>query len=191
MNRDLFSKRVLTLLSLIVLLMHFSPAPAIATTATQPVMQTTQPESIHPDVLNRLGIHHPGGADMTQLSLEVARRVQQESLFVSPQAPTSGGLPSNLEPDTALSAALITSLSGDGYFNEVDLTGDFDGQEDFSADHSAKARDFASMPFGWSLTRTAISEHTIANGFNENIYYYADSFGNVYVSAYSPSPRRS
>ncbi len=68
-------------------------------------------------------------------------------------------------------------------FNEVDLMGDFDGKEDLTADHSTKVNDFGSMPFGWSLTRTAISEHSIANGFNENIYYYGDSFGNVYVAS--------
>src|SRR5205085_5683923 len=32
----------------------------------------------------------------------------------------------------------------------------------------------------FSLTRTAISEHTFANGHNFNSYYYGDSIGNVY-----------
>src|SRR5262249_51142295 len=32
-------------------------------------------------------------------------------------------------------------------------------------------------------TRAAISEHTMANGFNENIFYVGDSVGNVYVIA--------
>jgi hypothetical protein len=32
------------------------------------------------------------------------------------------------------------------------------------------------------LTRAAISEHTIANGFAENIYYYADDIGNLYIA---------
>jgi hypothetical protein len=31
------------------------------------------------------------------------------------------------------------------------------------------------------LTRVAVSEHTIANGFNEDIAYYGDSVGNVTV----------
>ncbi len=64
--------------------------------------------------------------------------------------------------------------------------GDFDGKEDLTDDHSAKVKDFGIMPAGWSLTRTAISEHTIANGFTENVFYYGDSFGNVYVAAGDP-----
>src|SRR5262249_41182528 len=34
-----------------------------------------------------------------------------------------------------------------------------------------------------TIARAAISEHTMANGFNEDIFYYADSFGNIYVAA--------
>ena len=108
-----------------------------------------------------------------------------DNLLAGPSAPTSGGLPTNLNPLSALSSVVMTSLSGSGYFNEVDLMGDLDGKEDLTADHSTKVNDFGSMPPGWSLTRTALSEHTIANGFTENIYYYGNSFGNVYVASQS------
>lgn len=176
-------KRVFSTLVLLMLLISFSPVGAITTIASQPVGETLQQQSISPEVLNHLGIQHPAGANMTQLSQDAARQVLARNLLSSPSAPTSGGLPSNLSTASALSAAVMTSLSGSGYFNEVDLMGDLDGKEDLTADHSTKVNDFGSMPLGWSLTRTAISEHTIANGFNENIYYYGDSFGNVYVAS--------
>jgi uncharacterized repeat protein (TIGR01451 family) len=176
------SKRVFSILVLFVLLISFSPASAITSIASQPVGEGVAQQSISPEVLNHLGIQHPVGANMTRLSQEVASQVQARNLLSSPASPTSGGLPSNLSTASALSAAVMTSLSGSGYFNEVDLMGDLDGKEDLTADHSAKVNDFSSMPFGWSLTRNAISEHTIANGFKENIFYYGDTFGNVYVA---------
>ena len=40
---------------------------------------------------------------------------------------------------------------------------------------------FAEIEIDGSLTRTAISEHIVANGFNANVYYYGDSVGNVWV----------
>ena len=181
-----FRKRVFSILVLSMLLISFSPASALTTLASQPVGENLQQQSISPDVLNHLGIGHPAGANMTQLSQDVARQVLARNLLSVPEAPTSGGLPSNLSTNSALSSAVMTSLSGSGYFNEVDLMADLDGKEDLTADHSAKVKDFGSMPNGWSLTRTAISEHTVANGFNENIYYYGDSFGNVYVAASQP-----
>jgi uncharacterized repeat protein (TIGR01451 family) len=180
------SKRVFSVLVLFSLLISFSPVGVIPTIASQSVGRDSPQQAINPDVLNHLGIQHPAGADMTQLSQDAARQVLQNSLLSRPAAPTSGGLPTNLAINSALSAAVMTSLSGDGYFNEVDLMGDLDGKEDLTADHSTKVKDFSSMPFGWSLTRTALSEHTIANGFNENIYYYGDSFGNVYVASSNP-----
>jgi hypothetical protein len=47
------------------------------------------------------------------------------------------------------------------------------------------------LPAGATLTRVAESEHTIANGFNEDIFYYGDSVGNLYVcseSSFGTSP---
>src|SRR5579862_698945 len=92
---------------------------------------------------------------------------------------------------SALSAAIITSEGGrNTQFDEVLTLGDWDGREDLSADHSGKVDDFSGKvpvfptgPNNFTLTREAISEHTIANGFSEDIFYYGDSFGNVYVGA--------
>ena len=68
-------------------------------------------------------------------------------------------------------------------FQEVDLMGDWDGSEDNVADHSGKIDDLSATLTNPSqaLTRVAMSEHTIANGFNEDIAYYGDSLGNVTV----------
>jgi hypothetical protein len=85
-----------------------------------------------------------------------------------------------------LSAALATTIGGrDTQFSEVVLTADWDGREDCTADREAKVDDFSGLEIDidQTLTRVAISEHTVANGFNENIYYYGDSLGNVWVGA--------
>ncbi|HZM90937.1 MAG TPA: hypothetical protein VFF31_30735, partial [Blastocatellia bacterium] len=96
------------------------------------------------------------------------------------------GQPTILNARSALSAALMTNLGGrDTQFSEVTLIADWDGREDCAADREAKVDDFSSVEgeIDFALTRTAISEHTIANGFNENIFYYGDSVGNVWIGA--------
>ena len=70
-------KRVFYGLVLFAMLISFSPAGVIPTIASQPTAQDTQQVSISPDVLNHLGIQHPAGANMTQLSLDAARQIQQ------------------------------------------------------------------------------------------------------------------
>ena len=94
------------------------------------------------------------------------------------------GLPSNLNPRAPLSAALTTTVGGPGsLWGEVDLMGDWNGREDLIADHARRIVDL--LPTftnpGQVLTRTAVSEHTFANGFTENVFYYGDSWGNVDV----------
>jgi hypothetical protein len=185
MSHVTLRKRVLTYLFLIVLIGSFNPVGVIPGAASQSPAKVNQHE-ISPDVLNRLGIRHPAGADMAQLSQEVAARIQQSGVPagpVNPLAPQSGGLPTDLNLRDATSPLVLTSVTGNGRFNEVDLMGDLDGREDLNADHSAKLGDFLNMPEGWALTRNAVSEHTIANGFNANVFYYGDTFGNVYVAA--------
>jgi hypothetical protein len=94
------------------------------------------------------------------------------------------GLPIVLDSRSALSAALLTTIGGrDNQFSEVKLIADWDGREDCAADREQKIDDFsfAEPDIDVSLTRTAISEHTVANGFNENVYYYGDSLGNLWV----------
>ena len=66
--------------------------------------------------------------------------------------------------------------------DEIALLGDLDGREDLVADHALQVANVTSTRVpGQTLTRFAISEHTIANGFAENISYYGDSLGNVTV----------
>src|ERR1044072_7749428 len=90
------------------------------------------------------------------------------------------GQPTVLNARSALSTALITTIGGrDNQFSEVALIADWDGREDCAADREQKLDDFSFVEpeIDQSLTRTAISEHTVANGFNENVYYYGDSLG--------------
>ncbi|HVG20806.1 MAG TPA: hypothetical protein VNI02_17295, partial [Blastocatellia bacterium] len=94
------------------------------------------------------------------------------------------GEPNILDARSALSTALLINIGGrDNQFSEVDLIADWDGREDCTADREQKVDDFSfSEPeIDISLTRTAISEHTVANGFNNNVYYYGDSVGNLWI----------
>ena len=96
------------------------------------------------------------------------------------------GQPAILNARSALSAAVMTNIGGrDTQFSEVTLIADWDGREDCAADREVKVDDFSSIEseIDFTMTRVAVSEHTIANGFNENIFYYGDSLGNVYVGA--------
>lgn len=97
---------------------------------------------------------------------------------------SAAGQPSVLNPQSALSAAIITTLGGrNSQFSEVSLLADWDGREDFAADRAHKVDDFsfAELDIDQALTRSAISEHTFANGFNENVYYYGDTVGNFWI----------
>ncbi|HKP13894.1 MAG TPA: hypothetical protein VJZ91_17360, partial [Blastocatellia bacterium] len=94
------------------------------------------------------------------------------------------GEPELLAGNAAFSAAVFTAISGrDTQFDEVALLADWDGREDTVADRAHKVDDFSGVApdIDFVLTRTAISEHTIANGFAENVFYYGDSVGNVWV----------
>ena len=96
----------------------------------------------------------------------------------------AAGIRSTMLANAAMSAAIATTVGGRGQpYQEVDLMGDWDGSEDNVADHSGKIDDLSATFTNPSqaLTRVAISEHTIANGFNEDIAYYGDSLGNVTV----------
>jgi hypothetical protein len=136
------------------------------------------------DVAKALGITRPTGMTPTEASLAVARAVQS-SINKSGPVPDSIGLPSNTLANAPFSAAVMTTVAGP--FNQVSLMGNWNGKEDLVADHEGKVDDFSlKIPTGtqgFVLTRAAVSEHTIANGFNENIFYYGDSLGNVYVAS--------
>src|SRR5262249_10919367 len=94
------------------------------------------------------------------------------------------GQPEILNARSALSAALITTIGGrDNQFSEVTLIEDWDGREDCAADREQRVDDFSFVEadINQALTRTGISEHTVANGFAENVYYYGDTLGNLWV----------
>jgi len=136
------------------------------------------------DTAQMLGISRPTGMTPTEASLLIAREVQS-SLSKGGVVPDSIGLPSNGMANAPFSAAIMTTIAGP--FNQVSIMGNWSGREDLVADHEGKVDDFSQkIPAGtqgFVLTRAAVSEHTIANGFNEDIFYYGDSFGNVYVAS--------
>ncbi len=111
----------------------------------------------------------------------------------------AAGIPGTMLANAAMSSAIATTVGGLGQpYQEVDLLGDWDGSEDNVADHAGKLDDLSTTFTNPSqvLTRVAVSEHTIANGFKEDIAYYGDSVGNVTVvsttnlNLISPTPTR-
>jgi hypothetical protein len=99
--------------------------------------------------------------------------------------PLTAGLGIQMSPKSAFSAVVGTAIgSPTNSLNQIALLGDLDGREDLVADHALKIADAtASLVPGQTLTRLAVSEHTIANGFAENVFYYGDSLGNVTVGS--------
>ncbi len=169
----------------------------MSTTSMPAVKQEAQRErdrevgAMDPEVKHRLGIDKPEGfVDSEQYGKKIAKmlekRIAKGSKGGGEDVSIQSGEPVNMCAGSALSAALITTEGGrDTQFSEVLTLGDWDGREDCAADHSGKVDDFSSIEteIDQSLTRAAISEHTIANGFAEDIFYYGDSIGNLYVSA--------
>ncbi|HWP43574.1 MAG TPA: hypothetical protein VNO14_10090, partial [Blastocatellia bacterium] len=149
--------------------------------------QASQPGSISSETIKALGIPRLSNpADARRLSARLAQRLlarssaQASNRELAPQV----GQPLVLNAQSALSAALITSIGGrDNQFSEVALLADWDGREDCVADRAQKLDDFSfnEPEIDQSLTRTAISEHTVANGYTENVYYYGDTLGNFYI----------
>src|SRR5262249_6490791 len=139
--------------------------------------------AISPQVRKALGLSRI--TNVKSASQKIAQRIlsgRQASGSFRPQA----GQPEVLAGNSAFSAAVVTTIGGrDNQFSEVALLADWDGREDDVADRSKKVDDFSGVEpeIDFSLTRAAISEHTIANGFAENIFYYGDSVGNVWVGA--------
>jgi len=114
----------------------------------------------------------------------------------APDQPSLAGQPAVLDGRSPLSAAVMTALSGRGaLYSEVGLLADWDGREDLAADRSQKVDErTATSPadIGAVVTRVAVSEHTVANGFNENVYYHGDSVGNLTIGVDTdPGPSSS
>ncbi|HKS39710.1 MAG TPA: hypothetical protein VJX74_03780 [Blastocatellia bacterium] len=128
-------------------------------------MQTSTGE-INPDLLNALGISRP--ANIRNFSAKLAASFENRGKLNKKSQPQPNvGQPLTLNARSALSAALITSIGGrDNQFSEVALIADWDGREDCTADRGAKVDDFSNVEpeIDFTLTRTAISEHTVAKG---------------------------
>src|SRR5262249_12546041 len=137
---------------------------------------------ISPETRQALGLLK--AKDPKAASAKIARRLKSGK--AGGDVSIQSGEPENLSGRAAFSAALLTTIGGrDNQFSEVALFAGRGGRENCAADHAKKVDDFSGVEpdIDFSLTRTAISEHTIANGFNENIFYYGDSVGNVWVGA--------
>lgn len=158
------------------------------------IAQGSQPQWDTEEVLFRLGIQQPAGADRTALSIQAAQQIRDSGLpagtadagAADAASQAASGLTSRLSPHAALSSAVLSSIhsSANTNYRDLILMADADGREDGAADHAGRLSSTAiGMPDGWMITRTAISEHTFANGFTSSIYYYGDSLGNVTISA--------
>ncbi|MFL6277303.1 MAG: hypothetical protein ACJ74G_19130, partial [Blastocatellia bacterium] len=172
-------------------------------------VEQSQAGQINPEVLKSLGIRRLAkSSDMQAASQKVAKQISPSARVTTPPPATGpgGSFPINsplgsaaekggasgpplvgeplvLNELSALSAALITTIGGrDNQFSEVALIADWDGREDCVADRGAKIDDFSGVEpeIDFTLTRAAISEHTIANGHLFNSYYYGDSLGNLW-----------
>lgn len=136
------------------------------------------------EVANTLGFKEVPKGELARLNAEIAKAVKNKvrggaKPGVSPQS----GQPLVLDENGALSAALITTIGGrDTQFSEVALIADWDGREDCAADRENKIDDFsfAELEIDFTLTKAAISAHTVANGFPDNVFYYGDSIGNFW-----------
>ncbi len=144
---------------------------------------TEQPILSSQDVLDRLGIQRPETSNLLALSQQIAQQVQNSNIL----ARNNDVVPGALFGNAALSAAILTNLnsSTNSNYRDVMLMADADGTEDLVSDHWTKVDDLSNseLPSGWTLTRGAISEHTVANGYTSTVYYYGDSVGNIYFSA--------
>src|SRR6476660_6479022 len=137
---------------------------------------------ISADTMRALGITRV--ANPSEASARVGQKLQGKKKSGGGEVSIQSGQPLVLNSRSALSAALITTIGGrDNQFSEVTLIADWDGREDCAADREQKIDDFSFLEpeSDQSLTRTAISEHTVANGFPENVYYYGDSVGNFWI----------
>jgi hypothetical protein len=136
-------------------------------------------ERINPALIEALGIKRAaGGSDRSKTPrLNALRRnARSQATQLRPQS----GQPQVLDERSALSAALITSIGGrDNQFSEVTLLADWDGREDCVADRELKIDDVSSSEaeIDETISRVALSEHTVANGFNENVFYRGNSLG--------------
>ena len=142
---------------------------------------SSQSGTISAETLKALGITRATNA--REASAKIGEKLRKKHSNSGDVAAQSGN-PLVLDARSALSDALIILLGGrDNQFSEVALIADWDGREDCTVDREQKVDDFsfAESEPDVELTHAAISEHTVANGFNQNVYYYGDSVGNLWV----------
>jgi hypothetical protein len=154
-------------------------------TAGMTVGEEAPAGKISADTLKALGFNRV--ANPAEVSARIGQQLSQKlkgKKSGGGDVSIQSGQPLVLDSRSALSAALIITIGGrDNQFSEVALIADWDGREDCAADREQKVDDFsfAEPEIDQSLTRAAISEHTVANGFAENVYYYGDSVGNFWI----------
>ena len=144
--------------------------------------ESASPDKIPADTLRALGITRVKNPQ--EASARIGQRLLKKGSGSGAVSVQSGQPSVEMDARSALSDALITAIGGrDNQFSEVAIVADWDGREDCVAEREQKIDDFsfAESEIDVELTRTAISEHTVANGFNENVYYYGDSVGNLWV----------
>ena len=96
------------------------------------------------------------------------------------KSPETVGQPTTLDTRSPMSAEVFTAV-GPGIpglfpsFTTPALLANNDGREDFTADRAQQVDNIG------PIIRTAVSEHSFANGFNENVFYEADSFGDFII----------
>src|SRR5688572_7917116 len=154
---------------------------AVAETAQQEAAVAVDGQ-ISAETLKALGLSKSKDPNASERIAELLKKGKNKS--GGGEVSIQSGQPLVLDARSALSAALITNIGGrDNQFSEVALIADWDGREDCAADREQKIDDFsfAELEIDFTLLRAAISEHTVANGFNENVYYYGDSVGNLWV----------
>jgi hypothetical protein len=166
-----------------------SSAALMAAASQQQVVESAADQSqqalpdlkADPEVVRALGIKKSKNKDSGKM---FAQALKKRAPGADGDFTTQSGQPLVMNSNSALSAALMTTLGGrDTQFSEVTLIADWDGREDCVADREEKLDDFSDVEFdeGFTLTDTGISEHTVANGFLENVYYYGDSEGSFWV----------
>ena len=146
--------------------------------------QSSSNFSVSPEIVNSVGVVRSKDKNAVAESAQALSK-RNKGGSSSDDFSTQSGQPTVLNARSALSAAMLTNLGGrDNQFDEVTLVADWDGREDCAADREQKVDDLSEtrLEIDYTLTRTGISEHTVANGFNENVYYYGDSQGNFWYT---------
>jgi hypothetical protein len=96
-----------------------------------------------------------------------------------------GGLATVAGADGSDELTVVLGLGGARRWSTLSVLADWDGRDDLTADREGRVAEIGAPFDGNVITRVAVSEHTMANGFGEDVFYYGDAVGNVYVAATS------